>query len=200
VPATSLDLPFPDPSPAICSISSEESAKREHQMKQYNFGSGDKPRNLKTSLNRNEKNQYLLSAEEQLLQSISARAPLSHVLNKICSVLDCDIGNVVSLISPPEEDATDLTDIAANAKHFGLYSFCSAGVLAENDELLGSLEMYCCVPRSPSPQEFQLIQRAACLAAIAIERDDEMRTDDNGRVHGWRSIRRSGLEPPVFVN
>ena len=169
-------------------------------MKQYDFGSRHRPQKPKTHLNHDEKTQYLLSAEEQLLQSISARAPLAQVLNKICSVLDCDIGNVVSLISFPEDDATDLAAIAANAKHFGLYTFCSAGVLAENDELLGSLEMYCCVARSPSSEEFQLIQRAACLAAIAIKRDEETRGDDSGRSQGHRSIRRYGLEPPAFIN
>jgi hypothetical protein len=169
-------------------------------MKQFDFGSRYRPRKLKTHLNPEEKTQYLLSAEEQLLQSISARAPLAQVLNRICSVLDCDIGNVVSLISFPDDDATDLAAIASNAKHFGLYAFCSAGVLAENDELLGSLEMYCCVPRSPSTEEFQLIRRAACLAAIAIQRDDETRADDNGHVHGSRSIRRFRLEPPAFIN
>ncbi|HKN61232.1 MAG TPA: hypothetical protein VJW93_08650 [Candidatus Acidoferrales bacterium] len=169
-------------------------------MKQYDFGSRHRPQKPKTHLNRDEKTQYLLSAEEQLLQSISARAPLAQVLNKICSVLDCDIGNVVSLISPPDEDATDLADMAANAKHLGLYSFCSAGVLAENDELLGSLEMYCCVPRSPSTEEFQLIQRAACLAAIAIQRDHEMHGNDNCSLHAHRSMRRYGPEPPAFIN
>jgi hypothetical protein len=169
-------------------------------MKQYDFGSRHRSHRPKTHLNRDEKTQYLLSAEEQLLQSISARAPLAQVLNKICGALDCDIGNVVSLISPPEEDATDLADMAANAKNLGLYSFCSAGVLAENDELLGSLEMYSCVPRSPSLEEVQLIQRAACLAAIAIQRDDEMRGNDNCSFHGHRSVRRYGPEPPAFIN
>jgi hypothetical protein len=169
-------------------------------MKQFDFGSRHRPQKPKTHLNRDEKTQYLLSAEEQLLQSISARAPLAQVLNKICSVLDCDIGNVVSLVSFPEDSATDLGAIAANAMHFGLYSFCSAGLLAENDELLGSLEMYCCVPRSPSLEEVQLIQRAACLAAIAIQRDAEMHGNDNSSFHGRRSMRRHGPEPPAFIN
>jgi hypothetical protein len=169
-------------------------------MKQYDFGSRHRSQKPKTHLNREEKTQYLLSAEEQLLQSISARAPLAQVLNKICSVLDWDIGNVVSLISPPEEDATDLADMVANAKRFGLYSFCSAGVLAENDELLGSLEMYSCVARSPSLEEVQLIQRAACLAAIAIQRDAEMRGNDNCSFHGRRSMRKYGPESPAYIN
>jgi hypothetical protein len=169
-------------------------------MKQHDFGSRYRSQKLKMQRNSDDKSQFLLSAEEQLLQSISARAPLAEVLNRICGVLDRDIGNVVSLISFPEDDATDLAVIPANAKHFGLYSFCSAAVLAENDELLGSLDMYCCVSRSPSFEEFQLIHRAACLAAIAIKRDDESRGNDDWRSHDRWSIRRYGLEPPHFIN
>ena len=120
-----------------------------------------------------DKIQYLLSAEEQLLQSISSGERLSGVLNGICSALDRQIGNVVSLISLPGDDASELAAIAMNAALFGLHTFCSAGLVAENDEVLGSLEMYCSVPRSPSAREFQLIERGKCLAAIAIKLHNE---------------------------
>ena len=142
-------------------------------MNEYDFGSRDRSQKRKVHRKFNEKSQYLLSAEEQLLQSISARAPLQEVLNGICSALDCQIGHVVSLISLPGDDASELAAIAMNAALFGLYTFWSEGVVAENDELLGSLEMYCCVPRSPSLEEFQLIERTKCLAAIAINRHNE---------------------------
>jgi len=36
--------------------------------------------------------QYLLGSEEQILQSISGRAPLADVLDKICLSLNCQIG------------------------------------------------------------------------------------------------------------
>jgi hypothetical protein len=139
-------------------------------MNEYGSGSRDNPQKRKAHSNRDEQIHYLFNAEEQVLQSISARAPLPKVLNEICSALDCQIGKVVSFISLPGDDASDLAAIAVNAAHFGLYTFCSEGVVAENDELLGSLEMYCCVPRRPSAREFQLIERATCLAAIAIKR------------------------------
>jgi hypothetical protein len=140
-----------------------------------------------------DKIQYLLSAEEQLLQSISTGAPLPGVLNGICSALDFQIGNVVSLISLPEDDPSELA--AMDAAFFGLYTFCSEGVVAENNELLGSLEMYCSSPRSPSPRESQWIERAKCLAAIAIKLDQEPAHQGHcglrenrparGRVHEW---------------
>ena len=55
------------------------------------------------SLRAKDSEQELLSLEEddeQLLQSISSHASLPKVLNEICSALDFQIGNVVSLITP----------------------------------------------------------------------------------------------------
>jgi GAF domain-containing protein len=81
---------------------------------------------------------------------------------------------MVSLISLPGDDVvTDHAAISRIAALFGLHAFCSAGVVAENGELLGSLEMYSLVQRRPSAREFQLIERATCLAAIAIKRHNE---------------------------
>ncbi len=147
-----------------------------------------------------DKIQYLLSAEERLLQSVSTGAPLPEVLNEICNALDCQVGNVVSLISLPRDDASELAEIAINAALFGLYTFCSEGVFAENDELLGSLEMYCSVPRSPSASEFQCIERAKCLAAIAIKLDTEADRQSSCGMSGNRPVRRRVIEWPVSVN
>jgi hypothetical protein len=169
-------------------------------MDKYDSGSRDRPQKCKAHRNFDDKIQYLLSAEEQLLQSISTDAPLPEVLNGICSALDCQIGNVVSLISLPGDDASDLAEIAMNAALFGLYTFCSEGVVAENDELLGSLEMYCNVPRSPSASEFQLIERAKCLAAIAIKLDKEADHQGHCGMRGNRPVRGRVLEWPVSMN
>ena len=144
--------------------------------------------------------QYLLSAEERLLQSISTGALLPEVLNEICNALDCQIGNVVSLISLPRDNTSELAEIAINAALFDLYTFCSEGVFAENDELLGSLEMYCSVPRSPSAGEFQLIERAKCLAAIAIKLDTEADRLSSCGMSGNRPVRRRVIEWPVSMN
>jgi len=114
--------------------------------------------------------QYLLRSEEQLFQSISGRAPLPKVLHQICDALDSQIGNMISLISLPNDEAAGVAAIASSAKLFGLHKFCSVGVLGGNEEVLGSLEMYCSVPRHPHLREVQLIERATCLAAVAIKR------------------------------
>jgi hypothetical protein len=162
------------------------------------------PRNssAERTANRNsdDQSQYLLSSEEQLLQSISARAPLPELLNGICSALDCQIGNVVSNISLPDDDVSELAAIAADAAFFGLYVFCSAGIVAENGEFLGSLEMYCCPHRGPSPGESQLIERATCLAAVAIRRHNEASEPRSRRVPENRLSREAELEPPASPN
>jgi hypothetical protein len=169
-------------------------------MNEYDFGSRDRSQERKVHRNFDDKIQYLLSAEEQLLQSISARAPLPEVLNGICSALDGQIGNVVSLISLPGEDASDLAAIAMNAALFGLHTFWSEGLVAENGELLGSLEMYCCVPRSPALEEFQLIERAKCLAAIAIKLANEAAHQGNYGMRGDRPMRRRVHQWPIPMN
>jgi DNA-binding Xre family transcriptional regulator len=142
-------------------------------MKEYDFSSGDKLQRRKSNHDADEKVQYASGLEERALHLISSRVPLPKVLNEICSVLDCQIGNVVSLISLPGDDVGDLEAVARNAALFGLYPFCSEGVFGESNELLGFLEMYCSVARTPNPSEIHLIARALCLAAIAIRRHNE---------------------------
>jgi hypothetical protein len=112
---------------------------------------------------------HLLRFEKEILQSISAGNLLADVLNQICSALDCQIGNVVSVIAPAGNYACDFAAIAAKAELFGLSVFCSEKILAENNVLLGSLDMYCIFPRTPSPAQFPLIERAKCLAILAIK-------------------------------
>ena len=114
---------------------------------------------------------YLLEAEEQILRSIAARAPVAQILNEICTALDCQIGNMVSLISVPEDDATKSAEILQNVPRFGLHIFFSADIFGEFTKRLGFLEMYCCVARDATIHEIQVIERATCLAALAMECD-----------------------------
>jgi hypothetical protein len=169
-------------------------------MNEYDFGSRSRPQKLKAQRPLNDKIQYLLGAEEQLLQSISARAPLPKVLNEICSALDCQIGNVVSLISLPDDDAGELGSIATNAELFGLYNFCSELVVDEHDQRIASLEMYGCVPRSPSATDLRLIERAKCLAALAIKLDHEAGPQAHCAKRVHRPVRGLLLEWPPSMN
>jgi len=169
-------------------------------MDEHIFGSHDKSQKNKTHDNFDGKIPSLLTAEEHLLQSISNREPLPGILDEICSALDCQIGNVFSLIALPGDDANDLAAMASKAELCGLYAFCSEGIVAENGELLGSLEMYCSVRRSPSSSEIQLIERARCLAAIAIKLDREAESEGHGRARGDRTARGRLLEWPASMN
>jgi hypothetical protein len=77
-------------------------------MNKFDSGSRERPQARRVRRNFDDKIEYLLSTEEQLLQSISIHGPLPEVLNRICSALDCQIGNVVSLISLPTDGASEL--------------------------------------------------------------------------------------------
>jgi DNA-binding Xre family transcriptional regulator len=144
--------------------------------------------------------QQVLKAEKKILQSISAQAPLREVLNEICSALDCQIGDTVSLISISGRDATTAAAITQNTGLFGLHAFSSAGIIDESGEDLGFLEMYCCDPRIPSSGEFQLMERALNLAILAIERDRKGSHPANSRVPENRRASRRVLEWPVSAN
>jgi hypothetical protein len=108
---------------------------------------------------------------------------------------------MTSVISMPDENASSAVEASRSAAAlFGLYSFFSIVIWAETGELLGSLEMYCCVSRNPAPREFQLIERAVCLTAAAIKRQGETIDDGNCRIHGVRSARDYLPETPTSMN
>jgi hypothetical protein len=169
-------------------------------MNEHDFNPHGRPHERKLSRYFNDEIQYLLSGEEQLLQSLTARAPLAEVLNRICSALDRQIGNVVSHIALPEDDESDVAAIGMNAALFGLYAFRSEALVAENDEVLGSLEIYCCVLRSPSAEEMQWIERAKCLAAIAIQLDEEADRQGGCDMRQNQTPQRRVREWPVSLN
>ena len=169
-------------------------------MNEYGFGSRDRPEKLEEDRSCADKTQFFLNAEDRLLRLIFGRAPLPGVLNGICIALDSQIANVVSLISLPDDGASELDAIAANAELFGLHDFCSGSVTAENHEVLASLEMYCSIPRSPSSSELQLIERAKSLAAIAIQFDRETGRQVNFGMSENRRLRARVSEWPVSFN
>jgi hypothetical protein len=154
-------------------------------MSEYNSRRRDGSQQRKARGNSDDRIQYLWKAEERLLRLISTPTPLPKVLNEICGALDCQIGNVVSLISLPGGDDGELAAIAMNATLFGLHTFCSEEIVAENEELLGFLEMYSSTPRCPSRGEAQFIECAKCLAAIAIRLHNEASRLVRGSVPEW---------------
>ncbi len=144
--------------------------------------------------------QYLLEAEGQILRSIAVRAPVPQILNEICTALDRQIGNVVSLISLPEDDVADTAELARNAALFGLHIFFSGGIFGEGGGEIGSLEMYCCTARDPFFPELQLIARAVCLAAIALECCSKAGHQASPQMARKRPARGNALKWPVSMN
>jgi hypothetical protein len=143
---------------------------------------------------------FLLRGEEQILQSIGAGLPLPELLNRICSALDCEIANVVSLISLLNEDTAGSAAMGENAKHFGLHMLCTIGIIAENQELLGTLEIYACEPWDLSSRELDLIKRAGRLAAIAIEIGKGTLEDENVMAAEMWPIRKQTPNSPEILN
>ena len=111
-----------------------------------------------------------LRGEKNILDLISTGVALPEVLNNLCTAIDLQIGNIVSVVLLPDDAERDFKTIARGALQFGLCLYWSADIPFRDQGVLGSLEMYCCVPRTPTAWELKLIQRATYLAALAIRR------------------------------
>ena len=138
----------------------------------------------------------LLRGEESILELISMGAPLPGVLNRLCAAIDLQIGNVVSVILPA--DNQELHAVTRKAVQFGLQVFWSGSIPLRNEDVLGSLQMYCCVSRPPTPFELQLIERVTHLAALAIQRQNDEEVFERFS-KDWTGTRRS-LNEQVYWN
>jgi|SRR5277367_1917939 len=116
------------------------------------------------------KKQTDLRGEKRILDLISTGAPLGEVLNDLCTAIDLQIGNIVSVMLLPDDTERDFKTIASGALQFGLHLYWSADIPLRDEDVLGSFEMYCCIPRTPTAFELKLIHRATHLAALAIRR------------------------------
>jgi hypothetical protein len=63
--------------------------------------------------------------------------------------------------------------------YFGFMVFFSAAIAADSGQQFGTLDVYSCLQRTPSPWELQLVGRAVCLAAIAVGSRTEARDRDH---------------------
>ena len=119
-----------------------------------------------------------LPGEGQLLEMISEGAPLPEILDRVCTALDVRVGNVVSLVLLPDDGEHTLHKIALSAANFGLTAFSCMPIISPNEEFFGTLETFSCFPREPILDESALIERAAHLAALAIQQyNDDVERD-----------------------
>jgi hypothetical protein len=141
----------------------------------------------------------LLRGENCILELISIGAPLPVVLNKLCAAIDLQIANLVSVITMPDDQGHDLPTITQRAVRFGLHVFWSASIPLRDEDVLGWLEMYCCISRAPTPFELRLIERVTHLAALAIQRrNDEKDLESLSR--NWTRAPRRGTHEWVYLN
>jgi hypothetical protein len=113
--------------------------------------------------------QASLNGERDLVQLISGGAPLPEVLHKICAAVDRQVGNVVSLVLLPDGEEHTLKAIGEAVASYGLFVFSCASILSPEGKLCATFETYSCIPRSPTPEESALVERAALLATIAFQ-------------------------------
>ena len=140
-----------------------------------------------------------LQGEKNILALISRGAPLPEVLNNLCTAIDLQIGNIVSVVLLPDDTERSFETIARGALQFGLRLYWSADIPFLDQGVLGSFEMYCCVQRTPTAFELKLIQRATYLAALAIRRyhGDEHRSS-TGRE--WKRARERRSHEAAHMN
>jgi len=144
--------------------------------------------------------QTLLAGEGQLLEMISAGAPLPEVLDRVCTVLDLQVGNVVSLVLLPDDGEHTHHTIAQSAAKFGLTSFSCTPILSPTEEFFGTLELYCCFSRKPSICESELIERATHLAALAIQQYHHDVDAERCSLDWTGATRRSRCDGPSSAN
>src|SRR5204862_8057437 len=93
-------------------------------MDKYGSRSRDTSQIVRLRRSSDDTIQYLIRAEERLLQSISARTPLLEVLDSICSAVNSQIGSMVSLISLQVHAVTDHAAIDPIAARFRFHACC----------------------------------------------------------------------------
>ena len=140
-----------------------------------------------------------LLGEKRILELMSTSAPLAEILNSLCTAVDLQLGNIVSVMLLPDDTERDFKTIAHGALQFGLHLYWSADIALGDEDVLGSFEMYCCVPRAPAGNELKLIQRATHLAAIAIRRHhgDE---DLSGARSAWKRVLERQSNEALLLN
>jgi hypothetical protein len=158
------------------------------------------PKELWLSRNCTDNKYGSLAQERQILEMIVLGAPLAATLNRLCSVIDIEIGDVVSVVSLADEEGVHFCAKAQTAMQVGLTLFSSTDILSRSRTLLGTLEIYGCDPRLPTALETQVIQRVARLTAIALQRYKDAEELERASRNSPNSLDNDEPEPPPFIN
>jgi hypothetical protein len=141
-----------------------------------------------------------LAQERQILEMIVLGAPLPETLNRLCSIIDMEIGDVVSAVSLADEEGIHFCANAQSAMQVGLTLFSSTDILSRSRTLLGMLEIYGCDPRLPTAVEIQVIQRVARLVAIALQRYKDAHELERFSENSANAGDNDDIEKPPFIN
>lgn len=90
-------------------------------------------------------------------------------LNKLCTLVDFHIGNVVSLVCVASGEESFANSVAQTARKFDLNVFSFTHIFSPDHRVLGTFQVYSCERRRPTPPELQLIERVTHLAAVALQ-------------------------------
>jgi hypothetical protein len=146
----------------------------------------------------NRPSQFL--GETNILESAALGAPIERIVNTLCTAINLQIGNAVSLFSWPGGEDIHPGASIQSAIQFGLTLFWSEDILSYDRSRLGTLQIYCCDQRQPTWDEVRLIERVLHLAVVALQR----RKNAEDCETSYRGVRRgvggTGPEPPRFVN
>ena len=144
--------------------------------------------------------QILHFGEGHVLELISTGAALPDVLDKICTALDVQMGNVVSVVLFLDDEEHFTHKIARYGAECGLTVFSCTAILSQSDELLGTFEIYSCLRRGPTENETTLIERATRLAALAIQLCDHAPDSESPSSPGRDTPGRRSREEPTSEN
>lgn len=146
-----------------------------------------------------ENRRYQVVGERQVLELISLGAPLPDILNKLCTIIDVRIGDVISMVSLPDEAENHFCSLTHSALRVGLEIFSSSAILSPDQRFLGMVDIFGYDLRRPTMLEYHLIDRVTYLAALALQRHhsedrlERLAVKPNGRLAG-------PLEKPPFIN
>jgi hypothetical protein len=144
--------------------------------------------------------QTLQFSEDHVLELISTGAVLPDVLDTICTALDVQMGNAMSVVLFLDDDEHFTHTVAQYAAECGLSLFSCTAILSPCDELLGTFEIYSYFPRGPTRNENTLIERATYLAALAIQLYNHAQ-DSESPSSAWKgTLGRSSREEPHSEN
>ena len=142
-----------------------------------------------------------LSAQErQILKMIALGAPVRVILNKLCTMINLEIGDVVSVVWLPAERGSHLGPKRPTAIQMGLDVFSSTDIFAHKKTLLGILEIYTCDSRLPVPHENQLIERVARLVGIALQCHNGAEELESSSRNSRSEMAAAVIQKPPLIN